>query len=170
MPEGRTAAAGLATGASSPAPSSGAQRGAVRRMAGWAPLIPGIVLLLADGYRLGRLSLWRDEAYTVDAIGRPLPRAFAMLAQTDAVNGDSYALMPAWAGVAGTSPASLRRPPLLALAVPATLTAATGGRLARAARLPAPALTGVVAGLLFTAAPQVSRYAQDARAYGLVTM
>jgi mannosyltransferase len=140
-------------------------------MAGWAPpLIPGIVLLLADGYRLGRLSLWRDEAYTVDAIGRPLPRVFAMLAHTDAVNGAYYVLMHTWAGVAGTSPTALRLPSLLAMAVAAMVTAATGGRLARAGRLPAPALTGVVAGLLFTAAPQVTRYAQDARAYGLVTM
>jgi mannosyltransferase len=170
MPEGRTAA-GLAAGASSPAESSAPPRGGVRRMAGWAPpLIPGIVLLLADGYRLGRLSLWRDEAYTVDAIGRPLPRVFAMLAHTDAVNGAYYVLMHAWAGVAGTSPTALRLPSLLAMAVAATVTAATGGRLARAGRLPAPALTGVVAGLLFTAAPQVTRYAQDARAYGLVTM
>jgi hypothetical protein len=140
-------------------------------MAGWVPpLIPGIVLLLADGYRLGRMSLWRDEAYTVDAIGRPLPRLFAMLAHTDAVNGAYYVLMHTWARVAGTSPTALRLPSLLAMAVAAVVTAATGGRLARAGRLPAPALTGVVAGLLFTAAPQVTRYAQDARAYGLVTM
>jgi mannosyltransferase len=54
--------------------------------------------------------------------------------------------------------------------VAAVVTAAIGGRLARAGRLPAPAATGVVAGLLFTAAPQVTRYAQDARAYGLVTL
>ena len=128
------------------------------------------MLLLADGYRLGRLSLWRDEAYTVDAIGRPLPRVFAMLAHTDAVNGAYYVLMHTWAGVAGTSPTALRLPSLLAMAVAAMVTAATGGRLARAGRLPAPALTGVVAGLLFTAAPQATRYAQDARAYGLVTM
>ena len=36
--------------------------------------------------------------------------------------------------------------------------------------MPAPALTGVLGGLLFVAAPQVTRYAQEARAYGLVTM
>ena len=162
------AGADMATGAGSPGPPPA--QGGTRRMAGWAPpLIPGIVLLLADGYRLGRLSLWRDEAYTVDAIGRPLPRVFAMLARTDAVNGAYYVLMHAWAGVAGTSPAALRLPSLLAMAVAAVVTAAIGGRLARA-RLPAPALTGVVAGLLFTGAPQVTRYAQDARAYGLVTM
>jgi mannosyltransferase len=171
VPEGRLAAADPAAGTSSPGPLPRAHRDGVRRVAGWAPpLIPGIVLLLADGYRLGRLSLWRDEAYTVDAIGRPLPRVFAMLVHTDAVNGAYYVLMHAWAGAAGTSPAALRLPSLLAMAVAAVVTAAIGGRLARAGRLPAPAATGVVAGLLFTAAPQVTRYAQDARAYGLVTM
>jgi uncharacterized membrane protein len=36
--------------------------------------------------------------------------------------------------------------------------------------VPAPAPTGVVAGLLLAAAPQVTKYAQDARSYGLVTM
>jgi len=164
------AAAELAAGASSVGPPPRARRAGVRRMAGWAPLIPGAVLLLADGYRLGRLSLWRDEAYTVDATGRPLPRIFAMLAHTDAVNGAYYVLMHAWIRVAGTSPAALRLPSLLAMAVAAVITAAIGGRLARAGRLPAPAATGVLAGLLFTAAPQVTRYAQDARAYGLVTM
>ena len=141
-----------------------------RRLAGWAPLIPGVVLLLAGGYRLGRLPLWRDEAYTLDATGRPLTRVFAMLAHTDAVNGTYYVLMHGWTAVAGTSAAALRLPSLLAMAVAAVITAAIGGRLARAGRLPAPAVTGVVAGLLFTAAPQVTRYAQDARAYGLVTM
>ena len=141
-----------------------------RRLADWAPLIPGVVLLLADGYRLGRLPLWRDEAYTLDATGRPLTRVFAMLAHTDAVNGTYYLLMHGWTAVAGTSAAALRLPSLLAMAVAAVITAAIGGRLARAGRLPAPAVTGVVAGLLFTAAPQVTRYAQDARAYGLVTM
>ena len=171
MPEGGIAAADPATGAGSQGPPPSARRGGARRMAGWAPpLIPGIVLLLADGYQLGRLSLWRDEAYTLDAIGRPLPRVFAMLAHTDAVNGAYYVLMHAWAEVAGSSPTALRLPSLLAMAVAAVVTAAIGRRLARAGRLPAPAATGAVAGLLFAAAPQVTRYAQDARAYGLVTM
>jgi hypothetical protein len=94
----------------------------------------------------------------VDATGRPLPRVFAMLAHTDAVNGAHYVLMHAWIRLAGTSAAALRLPSLLAMAVAAVITAAIGGRLARADRLPAPAVTGVVAGLLFTAAPQVTRY------------
>jgi mannosyltransferase len=169
--EGRTAGPDLAPGESPPERPPRAHRGGIRRMPGWVPLlIPGIVLLLADGYRLGRLSLWRDEAYTVDAAGRPLPRIFAMLAHTDAVNGAYYLLMHAWTAVAGSSAAALRLPSVLAMAVAAVVTAATGSRLAQAGRLPAPVLTGVVAGLLFVAAPQVTRYAQDARAYGLVTM
>ena len=140
-------------------------------MPGWTPLlIPGIVLLLADGYRLGHLSLWLDEAYTIDAANRPLSRILATAAHTDAVNGLYYMFMHAWIAVAGISAAALRWPSVLAMAVAAVFTAAIGRRLARAARLPAPALTGVLAGLLFAAAPQVTRYAQEARSYGLVTM
>src|SRR5205823_13309806 len=76
----------------------------------------------------------------------------------------------AWIAVAGTSAAALRLPSVLAMAVAAVVTTVIGRRLASAARLPAPATTGVLAGLLFAAAPQVTRYAQDARPYGLVTM
>ena len=138
MPEGRTSRRRSGRGGQLPGTViRPAERAVLRRMAGCAPLIPGIVLLLADGYRLGRLSLWRDEAYTVDAIGRPLPRVFAMLAHADAVNGAYYVLMHTWAGAAGTSPTALRLPSLLAMAVAAMVTAATGGRLARAGRLPA---------------------------------
>jgi mannosyltransferase len=140
-------------------------------VAAWAaPLIPGIVLLLADGYGLGRLSLWRDEAYTLDAIQRPLLQIFALAGHIDAVITPYYLLMHAWIAVAGTSAAALRLPSVLAMAVAAVVTTVIGRRLASVAQLPAPATTGVLAGLLFAAAPQVTRYAQDARAYGLVTM
>jgi mannosyltransferase len=140
-------------------------------VAAWAaPLIPGIVLLLADGYGLGRLSLWRDEAYTLDAIQRPLLQIFALAGHIDAVITPYYLLMHAWIAVAGTSAAALRLPSVLAMAVAAVVTTVIGRRLASVAQLPAPATTGVLAGLLSAAAPQVTRYAQDAWAYGLVTM
>jgi mannosyltransferase len=142
-----------------------------RRVAGWVPLlIPGIVLLLADGYRLGRLTLWRDEAATVDGASRPLPRILAMAGHIDAVNSTYYVFMHPWIAVAGISETALRLPSVLAMAVAAVFTAAIGRRLARAGQLPAPALTGVLAGLLFVAAPEVTWYAQEARAYGLGTM
>ncbi|HEY6278433.1 MAG TPA: glycosyltransferase family 39 protein [Streptosporangiaceae bacterium] len=133
-------------------------------------LIPGLALLLADGYRLGAVSLWRDEAYTLDGAGRPVARILAMLPHTDAVNSPYYVVMHGAIAVLGTSAAALRLPSLLGMAVAAVVTAAIGRRLARAAALPAPALTGVLAGLLMVAAPQVTRYAQEARSYGLVTM
>ena len=143
----------------------------MRGVPGWAPLlIPAIALMLADGYGLGRVSLWRDEAYTVDAASRPLPGILATAGHTDAVNSAYYALMHTWIAVAGVSETALRLPSVLAMAVAAVFTAAIGRHLARATRLPAPALTGVLGGLLFVAAPQVTRYAQEARAYGLVTM
>jgi mannosyltransferase len=141
------------------------------RVADWAPpLIPGIVLLLADGYGLGRPSLWRDEAYTLDAIRRPLAQIFAMAGHIDAVITPYYLLMHAWIAAAGTSATALRLPSVLAMAVAAVVTTVIGRRLASAAQLRAPATTGVLAGLLFAASPQVTRYAQDARPYGLVTM
>jgi mannosyltransferase len=143
----------------------------LRRVASWAaPLIPGIVLLLADGYELGRLSLWRDEAYTLDAIQRLLLQIFAMARRIDAVITPYYLLMHAWIAVAGASAAALRLPSVLAMAVAAVVTTVIGRRLASVARLPAPAMTGLLAGLLFAAAPQVTRYSRDARPYGLVTM
>jgi mannosyltransferase len=145
--------------------------GGLGKVPGWLPpLVPGLVLLLADGYGLGRLSFWRDEAYTVDAASRPLAGILALAGHTDAVNSAYYVLMHVWMAVAGSSEATLRWPSVLAMAAAAVLIAAIGRHLAQASRLPAPTLTGVVAGLLFVAAPQVTRYAQDARSYGLVTM
>ena len=72
--------------------------------------------------------------------------------------------------VLGSSPAAIRAPSVLAMAVAAGFTAALGRRLAATAGLPSPAFTGLLAGLLLVAAPQATRYAQEARAYGIVTM
>jgi len=143
----------------------------MRHVPGWAPpILPGIVLLLADGFQLGRPPLWRDEAYTLDAIRRPLTQIFAMAGHIDAVITPYYLLMHAWIAAAGTSATALRLPSVLAMAVAAVAISVIGRRLASATQLPAPAMTGVLAGLLFAAAPQATRYAQDARPYGLVTM
>jgi mannosyltransferase len=142
-----------------------------RLIATWAALFsPGILLLLVDGYDLGRVPLWRDEAYTVDAAHRSLAQIFVMLTRADAVNNAYYLVMHVDIALLGTSATALRVPSLLAMAVAAVMIAATGHRLAGAARLPLPALTGMLAGLLFVAAPQVTWYAQEARSYGLVTM
>jgi mannosyltransferase len=144
---------------------------AAHRLRDWLTLvIPAAAALLFGGYQLGQLSLWRDEAYSVDAAHRGFGQIFALLRHTDAVNGTYYLFMHAVITLLGTSATAIRLPSLLATAVAAAMTAALGRLLARMASLPAPRLTGLLAGLLFVAVPQTTRYAQDARAYAIVTM
>lgn len=142
----------------------------------WAapPWLPAVVAVLAGlvsgGYRLGVPSPWRDEAATVGAAQRPVAQIFALLGHVDAVNGAYYLGLHPVIVFLGSSPAVIRAPSVLAMAVAAGFTAALGRRLAALAGLPAPAFTGLLAGLLLVAAPQVTRYAQDARPYAIVTM
>jgi mannosyltransferase len=156
------------------------------RVRGWRrwsrPLViavPMAVAAVTGGYQLGSPSLWRDEAYTKDAIGRPAGQLVAMLGHQDAVHGAYYLLMHVIAGVIGTSATALRLPSLCAMVVAAGFTAAIarraavlGGPPAPAAgrRLDVPALTGLLAGLLFATAPYMTYYAQMARSYALETM
>ena len=141
------------------------------RPAAWLVIvIPAVAELAVDGYRLGGASLWRDEAYTLDAAQRSDHQILALLGNVDAVHGPYYLLMHVVVGVLGTSGAAIRLPSLLGMSVAAGCTAALGRRLSRMAALPAPSLTGLAAGLLLVAAPQTTYYAQDARPYGLVTM
>ena len=48
---------------------------------------------MVGGYEIGGPSLWRDEAYTKDAITRPFSQIFALLGHQDAVHGAYYLLM-----------------------------------------------------------------------------
>ncbi len=142
-----------------------------RRMRDWlVPVVPAAAALLVDGYQLGHLSLWRDEAYSLEAADRSIGQIFSLLRHTDTVNGAYYLFMHGVVALLGGSATALRLPSLLATAVAAAMTAAIGRRLARWAGWPVPWLTGLLAGLLFVAVPQVTRYAQDARAYAIVTM
>src|ERR1022692_2233482 len=141
------------------------------RRADWLVIaVPALAALAVGGYRLGGPSLWRDEAYTISAAQRPVGQMFAMLGHVDAVHGPYYLCMHFVVSLLGTSAVALRLPSLLGMVITAGFTAALGRRLARAAALPPPALTGLVAGLLFAGAPQTTYYAQDARPYGPVVM
>ncbi|HEY6277250.1 MAG TPA: glycosyltransferase family 39 protein, partial [Streptosporangiaceae bacterium] len=140
-------------------------------MPGWLPAVTAAMAgLVAGSYRLGVPSPWRDEAATVDAAQRSVPQIFALLAHVDAVNGAYYLCLHPVIWVLGSSPAAIRAPSVLAMAAAAGFTAALGRRLAAMAGLPSPAVTGLLAGLLLTAAPQATRYAQEARPYAIVTM
>jgi mannosyltransferase len=156
-----------------------------RRWTRWLVVaVPMAVAAVTGGYQIGSASLWRDEAYTKDAIGRSAGQLFAMLGHQDAVHGAYYLLMHVVAGVIGTSATALRLPSLGAMVIAAGFTAATArraasltwppsplpGRTGTARWLDVPALTGLLAGLLFATAPYMTYYAQMARPYALETM
>jgi mannosyltransferase len=182
---------GTGTGSAPPPGRLSRPASAVRRRNLLVSVIPAAVALVVGGYELGSPSLWRDEAYTKDAIGRSLGQLFAMLAHQDAVHGAYYVLMYAITPVIGTSTTALRVPSLIAMVIATGFTAAVGRRaalLARgtrvdvggsrlppeepgwAGRLDVPALTGLLSGLLFAIAPYMTFYAQMARSYAIETM
>jgi mannosyltransferase len=158
-----------------PNPSRGA-----RRPSDWLVIaVPAATALVVGGYELGGPSLWRDEAYTKDAITRPVSQIFALLGHQDAVHGAYYILMHVIAAAAGTSAVALRFPSLCAMVIATAFTAAIGRRAAalalgpnagRGSRLDIPALTGLLSGLVFATAPYMTYYAQMARSYAIATM
>ncbi len=161
-------------------PGAGAGRGS------WLVIaVPAATSAVVGGYELGGPSLWRDEAYTKDAIGRSFGQIFALLRHQDAVHGAYYVLMHVITAGIGTSATALRFPSLCAMVIATGFTAAIGRRAAVLAQGPAvasrprpgagrrvgfPALTGLLSGLVFATAPYMTYYAQMARSYAIVTM
>ncbi len=142
-----------------------------RPLPGWLVVgLPAVAALVVGGYRLGGPSLWRDEAYTLEVARRSFGQIFSLLLHVDAVHGPYYLGMHVVISVLGTSAVALRLPSLIATSLAAGALAALGRRLARASKLPAPSVIGLLAGLLYVAAPQTTYYAQDARPYGLVSL
>jgi mannosyltransferase len=161
------ARAGAAAGHTPAAPGKGTRE----RARDWLVLVlPAAVTLIVGGYRLGSASMWRDEAYTKEVVTRSPGQIIALLGHQDAVHGAYYMLMHEVTGLTGTSAAGLRLPSLIAMVITASFTAAAGRRLALLAGGPAPAATGLLAGLVFATAPAMTWYAQDAREYATVTM
>jgi mannosyltransferase len=146
-----------------------------RTFPGWLVIaIPAVFAFVTSGFDLGSPSLWRDEAYTKDAITRSLSQLFAMLNNMDAVHGAYYVIMHFFAEAFGTSEIALRFPSLCAMAVATAFTAAIGRRAALMAAPAAagtwPDATGLIAGMFFATAPYLTYYAQMARPYAFVTM
>ena len=150
------------------------------RLAGWLVIaVPAATSFVVGGYEIGGPSLWRDEAYTKDAITRPVGQIFTLLGHMDAVHGAYYLLLHFVAAAIGTSATALRFPSLCAMVVATACTAAIGRRTAALAQqansagqgpLNVPALTGVLSGMVFATAPFMTYYAQLARSYAIVTM
>jgi mannosyltransferase len=150
------------------------------RLTGWLVIaVPAVTSFVVGGYEIGGPSLWRDEAYTKDAIARPVGQIFTLLGHMDAVHGAYYVLMHVVVAAIGTSATALRFPSLCAMVVATGCTAAIGRRAATLAqqahpagpgRLDIPALTGFLSGMVFATAPAMTFYAQMARSYAIVTM
>jgi mannosyltransferase len=172
----------MAAAPAAPAAEPERRAGIWRRWSGWLVIaVPAATSLVVGGYEIGAPSLWRDEAYTKDAIARPFGEIFPLLGHQDAVHGAYYLLMHVIATVIGTSATALRLPSLCAMVIATGFTAAAGRRAAALARPPrqadhagrgldVPALTGLLSGLLFATAPYMTYYAQMARSYAIETM
>ncbi|MBO1419798.1 glycosyltransferase family 39 protein, partial [Streptomyces sp. FH025] len=94
---------------------------------------------------------------------RSLGELVGLLGHIDASNGAYYLLMHGWTSLFGDSLISLRIPSVLAMAGAAAFVALTAERLFDSR------VTAVCAGLLLAVVPQISHYAQEIRAYALVT-
>jgi mannosyltransferase len=116
-------------------------------------------MLLVGGIGLTGPALGWDENATWSISRRSLGEIWHLAQNIDGVIAPYYVFQHFWTMVAGDSVVALRAPSLVAVALGVGL----AGELGR--RLVSPG-AGLAAGLLLTAVPQLSRYAQDARAYG----
>ncbi|MDZ7578375.1 MAG: glycosyltransferase family 39 protein [Candidatus Nanopelagicales bacterium] len=106
-------------------------------------------------------SFWHDEAATVSAVVRPLPKLLALLGNVDSVHGAYYLLLHPWAWLFGTSEFSIRLPSAVAIAAAALGVTVIANRLL--------GLTaGVGAGLVFALLPVASHFGMEARSYAFV--
>ncbi|GAA3202157.1 glycosyltransferase family 39 protein [Nonomuraea helvata] len=134
-------------------------------MPGTAMLVVGGPAVLAAALGLWRIdepSYWADEGVSVAIAGRPLADLPTILAHMDRVHGLYYVLLHCVSAVAGTGEIAMRLPSACATVAATAVLAALGRRLVSSA-------TGLFAGLIYALLPVVSRYAQEARQYALVT-
>jgi mannosyltransferase len=102
-----------------------------------------------------------DEVATRWAALLPLRELAHLLGNVDAVHGLFYLLMHGWVAL-GSSPAVLRIPSVIAMAVAAVLMVIIGRRLTGSG------WAGLFAGLIMVLTPSISFYAQTARSYAMV--
>jgi mannosyltransferase len=127
-----------------------------------APAAAAAVLVVAGLWGLARDSaMGNDEVATRWAALLPLRPLTLLLRHVDAVHGLYYLFMHAWMAV-GSSPAVMRIPSVLAMALAAALLAIVGRRLTGSAA------AGLLAGLVMAVTPVITYYAQTARSYALV--
>jgi mannosyltransferase len=167
---GATAPATPAGGAPAPAAPAGPAAGPAAsgsRRPSLAGLYGAIATVAATMAVLGwwglarRDSMGNDEVATRWAALLPLHELFRLLSHVDAVHGLYYLLMHPWVA-AGSTPAILRIPSVIAMMVAGALTVLLGRQLTGSV------WAGLIAGLVMVLTPAISFYAQTARSYAMV--
>ncbi|WP_329107486.1 glycosyltransferase family 39 protein [Micromonospora sp. NBC_01699] len=125
--------------------------------------VPAVVMLALAYWGAAGREMWNNEYATWHAVTLDLADLRRLLGFTDLVHTEYYLLLRGVTALFGDSPLALRAPSIVAMVVAAALVTLIGRRLWDTP-------TGVVAGLLFAVLPTVTRYAQEARSYALVTM
>ncbi|GAA3961920.1 glycosyltransferase family 39 protein [Actinoplanes auranticolor] len=126
----------------------------------WGPaVLPALLMLVVGRIGLRQPAVGWDENATWLVSRRTVAQIVDQARHFDGVISPYYLFMHFWTGVFGDSEFWLRAPSLLAVALGVGIAAELGRRLFGPA-------TGLLAGLLLVTVPQLSRYAQDARAYG----
>jgi mannosyltransferase len=154
-------------GKSRPQAGTGAHPAAGRTVASAAArygpiVVPAAAMAVAGVVGLARASsMGNDEVATRWAALLSVRELAHLLRHVDAVHGLYYLLMHGWVTV-GTSPAVLRIPSVIAMAVGAAVIAI----LAR--RLTGSGWAALFAGLIMVLTPTITYYAQTARSYALV--
>jgi mannosyltransferase len=128
-----------------------------------AAIAPALGALGVGWYGLGNRELWNDELITWHATELTTGQLRTMVGNIDLVHVTYYLIVRAAVTVIGDAPDRLRLPSVIAMAVAAALVVLVGRKLVDTA-------VGFVSATLFATLPVVSRYAQEARSYALVTM
>jgi mannosyltransferase len=127
----------------------------------WLPSVgPALLMLVVGRYRLRNPTLGWDENATWIASQRTPGQIVDLARHFDGVISPYYMFMHFWTRIFGDSEFWMRAPSLLAVAVGVGL----AGELGR--RLFSPGV-GLLGGALLVLVPQLTRYAQDARVYGI---
>lgn len=129
----------------------------VARRRPWVdPVVLGTVGAIWSAVAYGRPSVWTDEAATISAANRSLPRLWALVHRVDAVHGLYYALMHFWVRVFGISTWSIRLPSVIFAGGAVAGTVVLG-------RLLAGPTVGVWAGVVMAVLPRTTWAATQAR-------
>jgi mannosyltransferase len=120
---------------------------------------PAALMLVVALYGATNRGTWQNEYVAWYAIRLNFTDQLRLLGVIDAVKAASFMPMHLWTSAVGDSTLSMRLPSIVAIALAAGATALIAKHLFDTT-------TGIVAGLLFTAIPSMSRYGQEMQPYG----